>query len=474
MSRVLRSPVCGIETEYGLLSGDPSALSQSAAALSLLDLSPGLARFPWDLAGESPGRDARDGRDVEVAPVRLGPHDAAGFLLANGARFYVDHGHPEYATPECLDPRQVLASDRAGELLLEACMQILNRTLPPSQRVRLFKNNSDFQGHSYGCHESYCLSTRLHRSLFLDDQAPLHRHLIPFWVSRLVVCGAGKVGSENGQPAVDFQISSRADFFETLLGPQTMSRRPVVNTRDEPHADRDRFRRLHVILGDSNLAQTSTYLKVGTTQLMLAMLEAGAELPDLRLYDPVRSLVRFSHDPTCRSRARLADGRRRTAIEIQLELAEAAQRFVDRGAKSFSEVVARWTRVLEQLRNDPRNLGGTLDWVIKWNLLDEWRQRKDLPWNAAVLRELDIRYHDIDRSRGLFFLIEAQGRVETMVEETLIERALREPIAPTRAVERSRRLEAEPGRVATASWSTIRWRGGELSRFEEPAAGLDR
>jgi hypothetical protein len=458
--------ICGLETEYGLMVADPHRLGQEDAALALLARCPLEPRLAWDSSWESPGRDARDPRPPDLRADLPRPALAeadgchGGYMLGNGARLYVDHGHPEYSTPECADALALVACDKAGERLLERCRRQLNRFLPLGQSVRLFKNNSDHQGHSYGCHESYLMAASTYEALFRERAtALLNGCLLPFLVSRIVVCGAGKVGSENGRSPVTFQISQRADFFETPLGIQTMSRRPIVNTRDEPHADAGRFRRLHVISGDANLAQLSTYLKVGTLQLLLAMMEDGAPLPDLTLAGPLAAIVEISHDPTCRSKVALRDGRRLTAVEIQLAFAEAAQRYLaaapDAGM-GFPAIFDRWTQVLGQLAADPLGLSRSLDWVIKWKFLDDWRQRKTLAWSAAELLELDIRYHDIDPEKSIHYLLESSGAIERLVEDPMILKAEDEPISPTRAVPRAALIRDRAAGLSGASWSALR------------------
>jgi proteasome accessory factor PafA2 len=476
--------VCGLETEYGLWIADPGRLRQQEAAVALLERCPLPVRIPWDTSGESPGSDARTNRPAgrhaapPQAPARRDAGCHAGFMLGNGARLYADHGHPEYSTPECADAATLVACDKAGERLLERCRRHLNDLLPAGQSIRLFKNNSDRQGHSYGCHENYLLAAATYESLFRERIGTLHATLVPFLVSRVVVSGAGKVGSENGRPPAGFQLSQRADFFARVVGLETMSERPIVNTRDESHADGARFRRLHVISGDANMAQVSTQLKVGTLQLLLAMLEDGARLPDLTLDDPLSAMVRISHDPTCRARVALRDGRRLSAVEIQLELAAAAQSHLDASpaaAAAYRPLLARWTSVLERLAADPVQLAGTLDWAIKWKFLEEWRQRKGLAWSAAELAELDLRYHDIDPARSVFYLLAAQGGIEEVVDPAAIARAEGEPPEATRAGVRGAILRRERAQVLAASWSSIVQDGGgrEPVRhvFDDPAAG---
>jgi len=449
--------ICGLETEYGLVVGDPRRLEQQDAALELLESCPLEPLLPWDMADESPGRDARAASDAAIGSAILDSASHAGFMLGNGARLYVDHGHPEYSTPECADALALVVADKAGERLLEQCGQALNAALPSGQSVQLFKNNSDHQDHSYGCHENYLLDASCYRRLFDNRSLFLHAHLVPFLISRQVVCGSGKVGSENGRPPVDFQISQRADFFECLIGLETMSHRPIVNTRDESHADRSRYRRLHVILGDANMSEVSAFLKIGTMQLFLAMIEDGEQLPNLALADPLAAMVQISHDPSCRERVALADGRQMTAVEMQLAFAEAAQRYVqsEREAQRYEQVLARWTETLEQLRQNPLLLVRSLDWVIKWNFIGTWRRDKALDWSAYELKELDIRYHGIERDRSIFYLLEGDGRIERLLDDEQIARAMAAPPDATRAAARAAYIRQAGAHIRAASWGAV-------------------
>src|ERR671919_635025 len=295
--------ICGIETEYGISVRESQEFNPILTSSLLINAyaQPAFKRVKWDYEEESPLRDARG---FERPGAEGPPEDDSGLanvILPNGARYYVDHAHPEYSSPECSNPRDLVIWDKAGERILEASIEAARTIVPDHDTVFIYKNNSDSKGNSYGCHENY-LVTR---------QTPfpnLVKHLIPFFVSRQVFTGAGKVGAENGVGEVDYQISQRADFFEVEVGLETTFKRPIINTRDEPHADPDRYRRLHVIVGDANMSELSTYLKVGTTGLLLKMIEDDFITDDFSLNEPVRSLRTVSHDPACRKTIDLSDG----------------------------------------------------------------------------------------------------------------------------------------------------------------------
>src|ERR671923_1491999 len=315
--------VCGIETEYGIVVKDTTDFNPILTSSLLINAyaQPALKRVKWDYEEESPLRDARG---FDRAPPEGVVEDDSGLvnvILPNGSRYYVDHAHPEYSSPECSNARDAVVWDKAGERILEQSMDSARSLVPEEQSVFVYKNNSDGKGNSYGCHENY----------LVDRQTPfahLVRHLIPFFVTRQVFTGAGKVGAENGAEEVDYQISQRADFFEVEVGLETTFKRPIINTRDEPHADPDRYRRLHVIVGDANMSEVSTLLKVGTTSLVLKMIE-DEYLPDLTVANAVASLHEVSRDLAGRGMVRLADGRRLTAVQLQWEFLERAKKYVE-------------------------------------------------------------------------------------------------------------------------------------------------
>jgi Pup amidohydrolase len=452
--------VMGTEIEYGIsVQGQPTAnpmvaSSQVVNAYASATLKARRAR--WDFEEESPLRDAR-GFDMsrQVAdPSQLTDEDLglANVILTNGARLYVDHAHPEFSTPEVTNPLDIVRWDKAGEqVMLDA--QRRAAALPGGQPILMYKNNTDGKGSSYGAHENYLMR----RSTPFAD---IVKHLTPFFVSRQVVCGAGRVGI--GQDGRDhgYQLSQRADFFEVEVGLETTLKRPIINTRDEPHADPEKYRRLHVIIGDANLAEISTYLKVGTTSLVLAMIEDRFISVDLTVDGPVSALRAVSHDPTLRQAVTLRDGRRLTAVQLQLEYLDLARKYVeDRyGADADDQtldVLARWESVLDRLERDPMSLAGELDWVAKLKLLEQYRQRDGLEWDDAKLQLIDLQYSDIRPEKGLYHRLVQAGRIERLLPDDAVERAMHEPPTDTRAYFRGRCLEQFPDAVAAASWDSV-------------------
>jgi proteasome accessory factor A len=452
--------VMGTETEFGIsVQGQPTAnpmvaSSQIVNAYATSTLRARRAR--WDFEEESPLRDAR-GFDMsrEVAdPSQLTDEDLglANVILTNGARLYVDHAHPEYSTPECTNPRDVVKWDKAGErIMLDASH--LAATIPGTQPILLYKNNTDNKGASYGAHENYLMR----RSTPFGE---IVRHLTPFFVSRQVVCGAGRVGIGQDGREHGFQISQRADYFEVEVGLETTLKRPIINTRDEPHADPEKYRRLHVIIGDANLAEISTFLKVGTTSLVLAMIEDRFMSRDLTVEQPVRSLREVSHDPSLKQLLRLSDGRTLTAVQLQMEYLDLARKYVeDRMGSDVDEqtadVLARWESVLTRLETDPMQCARELDWVAKLQLLQQYRDRDGLSWEDAKLHLIDLQYADIRPDKGLYHRLVKLGRMDRLVSDDETVDAVHLPPADTRAYFRGRCLEKYADRIAAASWDSV-------------------
>lgn len=445
--------VFGIETEYGIAAvGDRDFNPVLASSLLISGYAGSLRRIRWDYEQESPLRDARSPSPAPVRDMAIDDVGLANVMLTNGARYYVDHAHPEYSTPECTTPRELVVHDRAGERILERSLLAYEATLGPGARISIYKNNSDGKGNSYGTHENFLVD----RALPFGD---LVRDLTPFLVTRQVFTGAGKVGSEaDVDPALRprFQLSQRADFFEAEVGLETTLKRPIVNTRDEPHADPDRYRRLHVIIGDANLCGVANLLKVGTASIVLRMIE-DAFLPDLSLEDPVGALRTISADPTCTVRVRTLDGRSRSAIELQWEYLERAAKYVEQEgeAEGDREVLERWEHVLGALEDDPMSLARELDWVAKYRLLEGYRQRDHLDWLDPKLRLIDLQYHDVRRDRGLHHRLAQSGAIEPLVEDAAVERAILEAPEGTRAWFRGGCIRRFESAIVAASWDSL-------------------
>jgi len=447
--------IAGIETEYGVSlrgAADPNPVLASSL---LINGFVEQRRIGWDFEDESPGRDARGYARDGAQPPEVETH-LVNAVLTNGARYYVDHAHPEYSTPECSDALELVVADKAGERILARSMQAARRLLPEGQEIVVYKNNSDGKGNSYGCHENYLVD----RSV---PFAALVRTLLPWFVTRQIFCGAGKVGSENGAGPVDYQISQRADFFEEEVGLETTLKRPIVNTRDEPHADPQKYRRLHVIVGDANLCEVATFLKVGTTAIVLAMLEDGGFVDkDLSITGPVAAMRAVSHDPSLRATVELVDGGRCTALELQWEFLRLARKYADEsglegcgGELLGRQVLERWEAVLGGLERDPVHLAGQLDWVTKRQLLDAYVSRDDLAWDDPKLSLLDLQYHDVRPDRSLYERLVRAGKVERMVTEAEVLRAVAEPPATTRAYFRGTCLARWADAVVAANWDSL-------------------
>ena len=400
---------------------------------------------------------------------RLSPDEVARYLfrrvvswgrssnvfLENGARLYLDVGsHPEYATPECDSIEDLVAHDKAGERILEGLVASAEARLRDEGIrgvVYLFKNNTDSAGNSYGCHENYLTSRR-------DDFAHYAQVLIPFLVTRQIYAGAGKV-LQTARGAV-YCLSQRAEHIWEGVSSATTRSRPIINTRDEPHADPDKYRRLHVIIGDANMSEISTYLKLGSTALVLAMIEDRFLAADLTIESPVAELRAISHDPSLRHLVTLRDGRKMTAVQLQMEYLLLARKYTDDkyGADVddvTSDVLARWDSVLMRLAEDPMQTARELDWVAKLEILEGYRARDGLAWGHPRLELVDLQYADVRPDRGLYNRLCSRGRMDRLVAEADVLRAMDEPPEDTRAYFRGRCLRQYPDAVAAASWDSV-------------------
>jgi proteasome accessory factor A len=452
--------VVGIETEYGISApGQPAAnpvMLSGQIVTAYARAVYGDRRMRWDYDVETPLRDARgfDMTRADADASQLTDEDPtlANVVLTNGGRLYVDHAHPEYSTPEVMTPLDAVVWDRAGVVVMERAMRYAAAT-PGGTHIQLYKNNTDNKGASYGTHENYLMSRR---TPFVD----IVRALTPFFVSRQVFTGAGRLGMGQDGRTVGFQISQRADFFEAEVGLETTLKRPIINTRDEPHADPERFRRLHVIVGDAAMGDVTTYLKIGTTSLVISMLEAGwLEDVELTLRDPVRAMHHVSHDPTLQTTVEMRDGRQFSALDVQEAWLELATKYVEERCApddtATRDVLERWTSIISRLREDPELCRTELDWVAKYRLMRAYQERDGMSWNDPRLSLIDLQWADIRPERGLALTLEKRGSLQRLTTPEAVEAAISEPPVDTRAWFRGECLRRYSESVAAASWDSV-------------------
>ena len=458
----------GIETEYGITRDDVPEMDPVVESMELVraHLAASFERR-WDYAGEDPHEDARgfrvSGLQQDREEDEFAQRDAhrpfsfhdmkSDLVLPNGARFYNDHTHPEYSTPECRTLRDLLAQDRAGERIVLRAAQRRNRTLG-GPHLRLYKNNTDFHGHSYGCHDNYLVSRAVPFPALVSG-------LMPFLVSRQVIAGAGKVGTEaqeSGHVPGAYQLSQRADFMEAELGVDTMHNRPILNTRDEPHADREKYRRLHLIIGDANMCEYATALKVGTTRLVLDLIERGAA-PDLDLDQPVAAVKQLSRDPDLKAVVRLKNGQRLSAVELQAHYCEAARRELAGSDEESDWLLTEWGETLHLLAHDRFQLVGKLDWVTKQWLLETFLREERIGWDDPWLASLDLEYHNINPEQGLYLGLEADGKAWRMTTDETIDEAIRNGPSDTRGGLRGLCVQRFPDQIQSMQWERIQFAG---------------
>ena len=481
--------IMGIETEYGVLQpgrplANPMLLSSHVVAVHAAAREGARAKARWDYDDEDPLKDAR-GFHLQRAsahpslltddPTRPAPSGdttqllpratveeyedpgAANVVLTNGARLYVDHAHPEYSSPEVTNPLDAVRWDRAGQIVMLQSVRALASTqaLPD---VALYKNNVDGKGATYGTHENY----------LVDRAVPfveLAARIMPFLVTRQVFTGAGRVGIGQHGEEPGFQISQRADYIEAEVGLETTLRRPIVNTRDEPHADPARWRRLHVIIGDATMLETATYVRMGTTSLVLWLLERAQEDPvakaalaaidALGLADPVDAVHQVSHDLTLGKTLELADGRQLTAIEVQRTYLETIRDIVGEPDEQTADILARWGSLLTRLADDPSSCAREVEWLAKLRLLDGMRRRDHLAWDHPRLAAVDLQWSDVRPERGLYFRLENAGAVERLVNDESVAAAVKSPPNDTRAFFRGEAVRRYPSEVSAASWDSV-------------------
>jgi proteasome accessory factor PafA2 len=448
--------VCGLETEYGIVvrGGENNPVTASSILINAYVAATNRrrGRIDWDFEDEHPANDAR-GFSLDDALAPEVETTLVNAVLTNGSRYYVDHAHPEISTPEVTTALEAVVWDRAAEEIVRASMEHARNVLPEGAEIIVHKNNSDGKGNSYGCHENYLIAREV-------PFGRLSTQITPHFVTRQIFCGAGKVGCElPGRPNdhVVYQLSQRADFFEEEIGLETTLNRPIVNTRDEPHADAQKYRRLHVIVGDANMSEVATYLKVGTTAIVLSMIEDDALGDDWLLGNPVAAIRQVSHDPTLRQTVMLRDGRRATALEVQWGLLERARKYEQShglasvGSDVGVDVLHRWELVLGGLETDPDSMTHWIDWVAKRRLVDGYAARHRLEPGSGRLKAIDLQYHDLRSDRCLAL----RAGLDTIADPVAVKAAMTEPPTTTRAYFRGRCLAKYPDQVVAANWDSM-------------------
>jgi proteasome accessory factor PafA2 len=457
--------VFGIETEYGITVNGVESVDVVTESIELVRCyTDHGALMKWDYELEDPHLDARGFRAQslmqdtdESAYYELDKNRPLSFeeiksdlVLSNGARFYNDHAHPEYSTPECTRLRDVVAQDKAGERILSECVRRRNKKIGPDREVRLYKNNTDFIGHSYGCHDNYLMSRSVPWDRLVSD-------VIPFLVTRQIFAGAGKMGIEgegsSGQPGV-YQISQRSDFFSVLVSIDTMNRRPIINTRDEPHSDPGKYRRFHVILGDANMSEFATALKIGSMSLVLELIERR-EAPQLEVAQPVDATKSISRDQSYNWIIELKDGRKISAIDIQRMYLVKAQKYCDRSNEEVDWLLQEWENVLNDLEVDFTRCGDRIDWVAKKYLLNTFQESEKLDWTDPWLQSIDLEYHNIAWEQGLYYELVRENQIRRILKEDEIKTAIFMPPETTRAYFRGRSVARFNSQIHSIHWDEV-------------------
>jgi len=476
--------VFGLETEYGITLNGAETVDVVTESIELVRrYTEHGALMKWDYELEDPHLDARGFRAKQLlqdadesAYYEIDKNRPLSFeeiksdlVLSNGARFYNDHAHPEYSTPECTTLHQIVGQDKAGERILAECARRRNQKLETGQEVRLYKNNTDFVGHSYGCHDNYLMR----RDIPWDR---IVAGILPFLITRQIFAGAGKIGIEAegaaSQPGV-YQISQRADFFSVLVSIDTMNRRPLVNTRDEPHADVNRYRRFHVILGDSNMSEWATAMKIGTTSLVLDLIERG-KAPQLEIAQPIDANKSISRDQTYDWIIELKDGRKISAIDVQRIYLKSAADIDNSGGEDRQWILREWENVLNDLDRDVMVARDRVDWAAKKFLLNALEEEEKLAWSDPWLQSIDLEYHNVDLERGLYYELVRQGSMRRLVNEDEIKISIFTPPETTRAFFRGRSVARFNDEITSIQWDEIVFANGSQSRrVALPEASLD-
>lgn len=458
--------VFGIETEYGITVDGIDNVDVVSESIELVRrYTEHGTLMKWDYTLEDPHRDARGFRAAELLQdtdessyFEIDKNRPLSFeeiksdlVLSNGARYYNDHAHPEYSTPECTTLRELIAQDKAGERIVAECARRRNKKLQADGReVRLYKNNTDFIGHSYGCHDNYLMNRSIPWDRVVSD-------ILPFLITRQIFAGAGKMGVEAESVASQagmYQISQRSDFFSVIVSIDTMNRRPLVNTRDEPHADSSRYRRFHVIIGDANMSEVATALKIGTTSLVLELIEAG-KAPALEFAQPIETTKAISRDQTYTWIIELKDGRKISAVDVQRMYLAAAMEYCDRSDEETVWLLREWESVLNDLEKDVTLCRNRVDWVAKKYLLETLRESEGLEWTDPWLQSIDLEYHNINMEDGLHYALLREGQMRRFVTEDEIKAAIFSPPETTRAYFRGRSVAKFNNEVSSIHWDEV-------------------
>ncbi|HDL41528.1 MAG TPA: proteasome accessory factor PafA2 [Actinobacteria bacterium] len=456
------SIVIGTETEFGITAlHDPDFKPVLASTHVVNAEVAGRRPIRWSFEEESPGLDLRGYGTEESFPFDS-ESGLVSTVLTNGARFYVDHAHPEYSSPETTNPYDAALYDKVGESIVHRATMRAAELFGVGD-YRIHKNNSDGHSNSYGWHENYLVERDIPFETIVD-------HLTGFLVSRVIIAGSGKVGAENDRDRVDYQISQRADFIEERVGLETTLKRPIINTRDEPHADPLKYRRLHIILGDATLSEVQTFLKLGTVALFLAALSDNALGDPLVLDDPVSALRTFSHDPTLDAKVALADGRHMTAVEMQRHYYARLATFRRRADlhESFGDLLGQWDSVLRDLAKDPLLTADRLDWTAKLALLKSYRERESLAWSHPKLALVALQYHDVHPGRSLFRKLTRTRRMQRLFTDEQIAAACVAPPQDTRAFFRGECIRLFGDSIVAANWDSLVFETGADNLWRVP------
>lgn len=475
-------PLLGIETEYGIIRDEVDSYDVVEESMRLVRSCEMKSEFGnWAYSREHSHQDMRgfdvpslaqdEEEDAFCVEDRKRPYSylemKSDRVLENGARFYNDHTHPEYSTPECGSIFQLVAHDLAGERIVFECARLRNLE-DKSGSVCIFKNNTDYVGHSYGTHDNYLISRRLPFENWVEN-------LVPFLVTRQLYAGAGKVGSELNEDLTfsGLQLAQRSDFIETVLSIETMVQRPIINTRDEPHATQDKYRRLHLILGDANMSPYATALKVGTTRLVLTLIDEDKLKLPVALENPVKDVKVVSRDHTGGIALKRMDGKTITSLEIQESYLDAVDKNLSGQCEEWDWIIREWARTLDELKNHPEKLADRIDWAIKKDIFTRFVESEKVRWDDPWLKSLDLEYHNLDPERGLYRGLEQTGDVYAMFSNGEVQRAIKKPPEDTRAFVRGMAVTHEASKIKNIHWTAIEFKDGGLIDLSQIITSAD-